>query len=199
MLGLFNQMAPIGDDPTQSRLQPWTRAIVDERHWKLKCCEEEPVSLRGTSTSIKTWSELCRRSRAAEVEERPVAMWNHNGFVPPPLEAFLIPSPRGPSRTPTLWTGPIDRESAGPPPKKKVGHPFLDTLRLSLRLINITLPRKAPLSLCVIWLKHLRSSEGWQKARRKTARRFTLTCPGTCFVYLCGLYSTASAVTSSAP
>lgn len=56
----FNQMAPIGDDPTQSKLQPWTRAIVDERHWKLKCGEEELVLSRATYASTKTWCELCK-------------------------------------------------------------------------------------------------------------------------------------------
>lgn len=55
-----------------------------------------------------------------------------------------------------------------------------------LQLVNILLPRKPQPSLCTIWLKHLRSSEGWQKAGKK-GECFTPTYQGSCFVYLCGL------------
>lgn len=68
---------------------------------------------------------------------------------------------------------------------KKVGHYFLDApFCTSLRLINIILPRKPP-SLYTIWLKHHRSSEGWQKAGKKGGC-FTSAYQGSSFVYLCG-------------
>lgn len=70
---------------------------------------------------------------------------------------------------------------------KKVGHNLLDSpFYPSLQRVNIILPRKPQPSLCMILLKHFRSSEGWQKAGKK-GRCFPPTYQGTCFVYLCGL------------
>lgn len=47
---------------------------------------------------------------------------------------------------------------------QKIGHCFLDApFCSSIWLFNIILPRKPQWSLCMLFLKHLRSSEGWQK------------------------------------
>lgn len=82
---------------------------------------------------------------------------------------------------------------------QKVGHFFLDTpLRLSLHLINITLPRKPPPSLRMIWLKHLRSSEGWQKAGGKKKKMFHSDVSRDLLCLPVWAYSTVGTVTSPA-
>lgn len=63
---------------------------------------------------------------------------------------------------------PLHRYVEGAQIQKSRSPFFLDaSFCAMLRLENIILPRKPQLSLCTIWLKHLRSSEGWQTAGKK--------------------------------
>lgn len=51
-------------------------------------------------------------------------------------------------------------------PKSRSSFPRCSSLHVALTRKHHP-PTKAASSLCVIWLKHLRSSEGWQKAGKK--------------------------------
>lgn len=99
----------------------------------------------------------------------------------PPMRPgdFLLYSGAGPAdgQTPIFLTVTYMELSS-----TKIGHLFPDArLGSTLQLV-----KRSPPTLCAIWLTHLRSSEGWQKAEKK-GECCSPAHQGSWFVYLSGL------------